>query len=178
MRCHNDCRLVITANGKKELHDFVGSIGVEVSGRFIGKNELRIIEERTGNVDPLLLAAAHLMGHFKPFALEPYLTQNTFNFFLDKRLVRPAGSFQYKFQVVVHITIGEQPEVLEDDTQVAPQLRHVLPFQSFQIDIRNRAFSFCEGDVAIERFKQAAFAGAGLADEVDEIALGNLQVHV
>src|SRR5258706_7631360 len=45
----------------KEFHDFVTMGGVEITCRFIGEDELRLSDDRTGNRDALLLPAGELL---------------------------------------------------------------------------------------------------------------------
>src|SRR5713226_4835317 len=44
----------------EQIHDLERQIGIEVAGRLIGEDEVRIVDERAGNRDALLLAAREL----------------------------------------------------------------------------------------------------------------------
>ena len=47
----------------QNLHNLYGSFAVEGAGRFVGKDNLGLGNQRTGNGDTLLLSAGHLIGH-------------------------------------------------------------------------------------------------------------------
>src|SRR5690606_23481968 len=105
------------------------------------------------------------------FALQTYLAQHALDLFPDEGLVGPAGSLQHELQVVVDIPVGQQPEILEYDAEVPAQLGHVLPLQLLKVYAGHFAFAFGQVNIPVQGLEQAALATAGLADEVDEIAL-------
>src|SRR5262245_15920705 len=46
----------------EHLHDPDGGVGIEVSGRLVGQQQRRVVDERTGDGETLLLAARKLVG--------------------------------------------------------------------------------------------------------------------
>ena len=53
--CYEDYRITIFMNLLKNRHNFDRSLGIEVTGRFIGQNNRRIIYQCPGNCYPLTL---------------------------------------------------------------------------------------------------------------------------
>ena len=49
-------------NLAKDVHDFNRRFGIEVTGRFIGQNDRRVIYEGAGNGHTLTLTTAELIG--------------------------------------------------------------------------------------------------------------------
>ena len=46
----------------QKVHDFAGSAGVEAGDRFVGEDDFGLLDEGSGDGDPLLLAAAEFVG--------------------------------------------------------------------------------------------------------------------
>jgi hypothetical protein len=60
--CNNDECLSGLVQLVKEAQDFGATCRVEVPGRLVGKYNYRVIGERAGDGDPLLLASTELCG--------------------------------------------------------------------------------------------------------------------
>ena len=60
---HDDCG---TGGGDfvEVCHDLIAGVGVEIAGGFIGEDNFRLVEKRTGYDHALLLAAGEFVGHF------------------------------------------------------------------------------------------------------------------
>ena len=55
---HDDERfLALPGQTEEQIHDRVAGFGIEIAGRFVGKNDVRIIRQGAGDRDPLLFAA-------------------------------------------------------------------------------------------------------------------------
>ena len=46
----------------KQVHDLERQVGIEIAGRLVGEDELRIVDERARDGDPLLLASRQFLG--------------------------------------------------------------------------------------------------------------------
>ncbi len=46
----------------EQSHDFFAGLAVQIAGRFIGKDQARVVDQRTRNRHALLLAAGNLVG--------------------------------------------------------------------------------------------------------------------
>ena len=60
MRYQNQRLIVFPAKPHHQLHDLFGGLGIQVSGRLIGKNDLWLCHKCAGNADTLLLTTGHL----------------------------------------------------------------------------------------------------------------------
>ena len=54
--------LMLAAQRHHQLHDLAGGLGVQVAGRLVGKDDLRLCHKGAGDADALLLTAGHLGG--------------------------------------------------------------------------------------------------------------------
>ena len=61
MRHQNNRPLKIPVQLGKQIHNFHAHFGIKVSRRFIGKNNRRVIDDRPGNCNALLLTARKLV---------------------------------------------------------------------------------------------------------------------
>src|SRR5512143_1647567 len=69
---HEDNRDVgFLVQSNKEFHDLAAGLGVEIAGGFVRKDDRRIVYERPGNGNPLLLAAGELIRMVVFPSLEP-----------------------------------------------------------------------------------------------------------
>jgi hypothetical protein len=89
-----------------------------------GLSASRIIRRFTNvrHGDPLLLAAGQLVGHPVPLALQPDEVDDLGNHLADESPWL-ADNLQGKGDVLVDVLPREQPEVLEDTANPAPQVR-------------------------------------------------------
>ena len=101
---------------------------VEVSGRLVGDQDHRPVDERAGDRDPLLLATGQLVGHPVALAVEADQLQGLGDRAPDVA-ARLADHLQGERDVLRHGLVGEQPEVLEDGADLAAQPRHLPPGQ-------------------------------------------------
>ena len=65
---HHDGLTVVFMQIFQHAHDLPSGVGIEISGRFVGKQYLWAVHQRTGNRDSLALPAAQLVrlaGKFK-----------------------------------------------------------------------------------------------------------------
>ena len=59
------------ASDFEQVRDRGGVRRIEVAGRLVGKNQRRIVRQRKGDADALLLAAAQLLRTLLPLGFEP-----------------------------------------------------------------------------------------------------------
>ncbi len=59
---HHDRLTELVGGPSHERQDLVAGRGVEVAGRLVGEDDLRLGDEGPGDGDPLLLAARELLG--------------------------------------------------------------------------------------------------------------------
>src|SRR4030067_560125 len=56
-----DCNISLFVKRNKGVHDLSAGLGIQVSGRFVGKYERSLIHECPCNGDPLLLSTREMM---------------------------------------------------------------------------------------------------------------------
>ena len=66
---HRDAPLAVEL--LEGLHDLAAGAGVEVAGRLVGQQQLRLADQRPGDGDPLLLTAGELRGLVPHAVAEP-----------------------------------------------------------------------------------------------------------
>src|SRR5665647_161046 len=76
---------------------------VEVTGRFIGKDDLRVIEQSAGNDNPLLFTSGELVRHLKSLILKPDLFKHLSDAVSRGNLVCPSCCPEGKLKVVMHL---------------------------------------------------------------------------
>ena len=59
----------------QDLHDLNAGLGIQRTGRFIRQQDIRVVDQRTGNRNPLHLSARHLGRPFADLVAKPDLFQ-------------------------------------------------------------------------------------------------------
>src|ERR1039458_3043269 len=62
VRGHDKRGLVLIAQGAEEFDDLLAGMGVQVARRLVRQDQVRLVDERAGNGDALLLAAGKVVG--------------------------------------------------------------------------------------------------------------------
>ena len=106
----------------QQLHDPDRGLGVEVAGRLVRQQQRRVVDERPRKRDALLLAAGELVGIGVELGREADEAQDLGHLAPDLR-ARLADHLKAVGDVVVDGAVRQQLVVLEDDADVAPQLR-------------------------------------------------------
>ena len=91
-----------------------GSGGIQGAGRFVAKQEFRVLHQRSCDGAALLLAAGELGGEFVPVFGQP----QHFHQFLDRQGLRAEVFAQ--LDVLPHRQIGHQVVKLENKAQIRP----------------------------------------------------------
>ena len=118
----DDHRRARAVDPVEQLHDPDRGLGIEVAGRLVGQQQRRVVDERARHRDALLLAAGELVGEVVQLGRQAGEAQDVGDLRADL-LARAAGDLQRVGDVVVHRAVGQQLEVLEDDPEVAPEVR-------------------------------------------------------
>src|SRR5688572_3188211 len=106
----------------QELKDTACGALIQVSGRLVGDQHERIVDESARDRDPLLLAARKLAGEARCLRRETDLRQCTCDLRPDRRL---GGARYLEGEAYVRFggAILEQPEILEHDAEPPAKLR-------------------------------------------------------
>ena len=125
----------------EELHDAVGRHRIEVARGLVGQEHLRVVEQRPGDDQTLLLAAREFERHLVALRRELHHVEHLLDALADLRLVAPPGGPEHVVQVEEGVAVGEQLVVLEDDADAAAQVGDVLAAQAAQVEARDISLS-------------------------------------
>src|SRR6195952_1026956 len=161
----------------EQLHDADAGVGIEVAGGLVGDQDLRPVHERARDRHTLLLAAGKLVRHPLALAAEPDELEGLWHDLVDVR-PRLADHLERERDVLRHGLVGQQPEVLEDGADLAAQGRDLPAAEAVEV-------LACDEDMPLRRTRltqhepqERRLPGVGLADQEDEIALGDVSGHL
>ena len=115
---HNDQRhSALLLNSGKNFHDARRVRAVQVSGRLVGKQNLRLVGKRTGNRHPLPFARGEFVGILPQAVLQSHLAQQS---------QRPIGAFRRHGAQGQHRNLnifqdaqrGHQVKCLKDESDI------------------------------------------------------------
>ena len=100
----------------EDRHDLGARFGVQVAGRFVGQDDGRIVDQRAGDGDPLLLAPRQLVGLVIQPVAQTYPRQCCFG---ARAAILAAGVDQRQLNVGKGCGTRQQVEALEDEADLA-----------------------------------------------------------
>ena len=174
----HDDRRTLGTDVSQQLYNLTACVGVEVSRRLIGENNLGSVEDGTGDDDALLLATREFMGHLIPLGLHANLFQNLFDTELALALVVPSCGFEHEVEVVVYVAVNEELEILEYDADAFAQGRNLAPTDACEVIAQHFGAAAVYVQLAIHGLQEARLTRTYLTDEVYELAFLNLQVDI
>src|SRR5262249_28281906 len=154
-----------------QLQDLPRDEGIEVPGGLVGDDDPRVVDQRPCDRGSLLLAARELARVLIGLLDEPHEPQDP----VDGRsgvTPRRPRDLEREADVLADRLGREELEVLEDDPDLPPDDRDLAPWQAREIVAVEDDLALARELVADEELDQRRLAGAGLADEEDEVALG------
>src|SRR5260370_6989583 len=119
MRRHDDGGAV-GIDVAQQLEDAASGTLVEIAGRLVCQQHRRLIDERTRDRDALLLAAGQLARICLRLGGKTDLREHAHHSGRDRGRAR-AGHLERKGDVLLGSAVLEQPEILEDDPELAPE---------------------------------------------------------
>ena len=161
MRDHDDGLLVDLIEFLEDFQDVLGAFAIEVPDRFVGKDDIRIIDERSGDGDALFLSAGKLIREFVRLFGDTESTKELVPDFTPFFRGFAAEYFR-KYDVVDDIERGNEVEGLEYHTDGG-----LMEFELFFFTHLCDRFSF-DADAAVgrglqsgERVEESRFPAAG-----------------
>ncbi len=124
-RCARSCECVTTTSvlpksafsWSSEIEHLLCGVRIEISGRLVGEEERRVLDERAGDGDTLLLAARQLAGPVPLACVEADAREQIAG--SPSRLVDPEPTDQRgDHHVVERVLVGEEMMELEDEADL------------------------------------------------------------
>ncbi len=109
--------MLFLVQADEQLHNFLTGFTVEVAGRFIGHDDLGIVDEGAGNRHTLLLTAGHFLRLMIDTGAEADHFQSLLGAFVRVRLV--LGVEQRELDIFQRGQAREQVEALEHEADFA-----------------------------------------------------------
>ena len=180
VRDEQDGDAALLVQALEDAHDLDAGARVEVAGGFVGQDDRRLVDQRAGDGDALLLAAGELVRHVVIALAEPDRVERR------QRALVPLGGLeavlraveQRQLDVVERGRARQQVEALEHEADllvaharqlVLRRLGHVLAVEHV---LTGRRPIEAAGDVHERRL-----AGAGRPGDGDELALLDVERH-
>jgi hypothetical protein len=115
---HHDGDALAVERIAEQRHDFLAGVAVEVAGRLVGEDQARLVDQRPGDRDALLLAAGNAVGQRFGILAEADLVEHDARARLPRCLVH-AGIDQRQGDIVLQAHARQQVEALEDEADGA-----------------------------------------------------------
>ena len=153
----------------QQFHDLGRVRRIEIPGRLVAQQDLRVADQRPRDRGALLFAARELAREHPALVREPDEIEHARHLRITS-LVRVAGDLQRERDVFPDRLVREQLEVLEHDADVAAQLRRLCRGAACRRGCRRRRLRRASGQLfTVQQLEQTRFPGPRMADEKDEI---------
>src|SRR3954462_9691564 len=176
MGCYHHCNADLVERFE-HTDDLPGISGIEIPGRFVGKQNCRTIYDGAGDAKSLLLSSrqSDRLGFFAP--QQAYLVQRRPRAF-GYLLARKAGNRQRQCDIVKYAAIKQQFVILKDQSEVSAEKG-------------NHAVLHCRNVLAIDEdtpggrpfhrrdeFEQGRFPRAGMSGNKNHLASIHRETHI
>ena len=164
------------AEVEEELVQFLLVLGVERTGRLVGQDDGRAVDEGAGHSDALLLAARQFGGLVRGAVAESHELQQFLGPFLGF-LLRGAGDVGRNHDVLQSRELGEQLVELEDEAQVAvAEVGKGLLAEGGGVDTIDTYRTRVGAVEGADDLQQGGLSGAGRAYDADYLATVDVEV--
>ena len=156
----------------KTPNDLFGGPGVEVAGRLVGEQQLRLVDQRARDRDALLLAAGELARLVLLAPREAHDREALSRLLLAlARRVAVRGVDQRQLDVLERRRAGEQVERLEDEADLpVPDLGALVAVEPGDVDPVEKVAARRGPVEAADDVHEGALAGPGRPHDGDELA--------
>ena len=163
--------------GREQVHDSLAARVVQRRRRLVTHDESRLVNERTGNGDALLLAAGEGHGQRIEAMLQAELGQQVFRA-VDRATTHQAGGNQRNGHVLGSRECRQQVELLEDESEIlAPEEDPLVRGQIVRTRAENRDLACARIEQAGNNRDQGGLAAATGADQEAQLANARLEVN-
>ena len=151
--------------------------GIQVPGRLVAEQDLRIVDQRSSDGCALLLAARKLVGIHAALVRQADEVEDARHLPHHVAGMRP-GYLHREGDVLPNGFVGKQFEILEDDAEVAAQRRNSVAAQTVDANAVHDDFAGRRSGLPVKQTQETRFAGSRMTDEEDEVALADLEAYV
>jgi hypothetical protein len=106
-------------DGLEDVEDFLGIVGVEIAGGFVGEEEAGLVGEGAGNGDALLFAAGEVVGFAMGFVAKTDEIEQVVGAVFHFKFVENAGTAHGDLHILGGGEFLEEKMELEDETDLA-----------------------------------------------------------
>jgi len=158
------------------IHDLDGSFRIQVTGRFIGQDQGRVVHQCACNGHTLTLTAGQFIGFVMAPVLQSYFPDH-FHGLFRSLFATDTGIYQWQGYIFEGGEAGKQVELLENETDLlVTDIGQVIVCHLAYIVSVQYIFTTCGGVQATEYIHERTFAGAGRAHQRYVLVLENIQV--
>jgi len=180
---NGDAQLLIDVN--EVLHHLLGGHGVEGGARLVRQNDAGVLGQRPRQRHALLLTAGELVGAHIRLVQNAHLVQRfqclELVLFAERAQQHtPEGHIRHAGgeHILDHGGAGDQIERLEHHADAPAELPQAFAGQGAHVRAVHRQRAGGDPVHAVHRPQQRGLARAGAADDGDELAVPNGQVHI
>ena len=166
MRDHDD--EAVLRDLLEEIHDLHGGLGVECAGRFVGEQDLRVIDQGAGDCHTLHLTAGHLVRLLVDLVAEAHLFEHLLCALSALRL-GDARERQCELDICEHALVRDEIVGLEDKADRV--IAVIVPVLILILFCRFACDDEVAGGVAVEsadNVQQRGLAAAGGSEHCDK----------
>ncbi len=161
----------------EQVHNLKRERRVDIAGRLVRDDELRVIDQSAREADALLFAAGKLGRLALRLVLQIDQAQEIRHAAADL-LVRRADDMHRERHVLVDGHIVDQAEILKHNAHHAPQIRDLPPFEIRHHGVADDNGSLTRPFLAHNQLQKGAFARSGGADNKHEFAFVYVQIDM
>ena len=173
----HDRQLELAVDLAQKLQDGISRLRIESGCRFVAEQQIRLVDERAGDADALLLPAAQLKRIDVLLVAKLHQVENFSDPGADERLRMPRH-LQRKSDILKNGARVKQVELLKNHADFLPRLPQLLLRQignHFSPDLDGARIRLFQ---PIQATDQGRFARPGKADDSEDVALGDEQIDV
>ncbi|MNZ76267.1 hypothetical protein D3C78_947680 [compost metagenome] len=172
---HNG-QLQFTVDLSQQLQNRGRGLRIECTGGFVAEQDFRLGGQGAGNADALLLATGQLRRILFRVLGQADTGQQFADADVDFLARQLAGQGQWQRDVVGHGLGRQQVEVLENHPDLLAETPQVVGVERGDIFTVNDDLAAAWGFQAVYQAQQGTFAGTGVADQSEYLAVFDTQV--
>ena len=119
VRTQDNGSIVLAAYLIEKGKDEFTVISIEVACRFIGQDDLGVVEDGTGYADALLLASRQFEDELVYLVLQLHHLKHLLDALLAFRLMLPSCRAEHEIEVAVYSAVWQELEVLKDNAHLS-----------------------------------------------------------